>query len=267
MMRVGCARHVIAKLTAWICLMTLKEHNFLLLMVGRSTTRSPVFSMLFHKFAFLLPLICSFFPLQNVFPEAVLAGNNQDNSSRFSSDDSEDNDYDPDCPEVDEKAEGDESSSDKSDGSNEFSKSDDIMVSPNNKQCQGLPSDDSEDDDYDPDAPEIDEQVNQGSSSSDFTSDSDDFGATLGPRNFSNKKDGLDGERRFGRLKKETLKDELLSVLESNSGQDNASVSAKRHVERLDYKRLHDVSAHDSPFASHASATGFSNLKLHSCTT
>ena len=57
------------------------------------------------------------------------------------------------------------------------------------------------------------------------------------------------------------LKDELLSVLESNSGQDNAPLSAKRHVERLDYKKLHDVSAHDSPFSSHASA-GFTNLKI-----
>nr|CAN65750.1 hypothetical protein VITISV_037273 [Vitis vinifera] len=36
------------------------------------------------------------------------------------------------------------------------------------------------------------------------------------------------------------LKDELLSVLESNSGQDNAPLSAKRRVERRDYKKLHD---------------------------
>ena len=201
--------------------------------------------------------------MQKVFPEAAAAGNNQDNSNGSSSDDSEDNDYDPDCPEVDEKGQGDESSSDKSGESDEsdfISASDDMVVPPNNEQCLGLPSDDSEDNDYDPDGPEIDEQVNQGSSSSDFTSDSEDFSATLDRRNFSDKEDNLDGQRRLERKKKETLRDELLSVSESSSGQDNAPLSATRHVERLDYKKLYDVSAHDFPFSSHASA-GFTNIK------
>lgn len=201
--------------------------------------------------------------MQKVFPEAATAGNNQDNRNGSSSDESEDNDYDPDCPEVDERGQGDKSISEKSGESDESdftSASDDMVVPPNDKQCLGFPSDDSEDDDYDPDSPEIDEQVKQGSSSSDFTSDSEDFSATL-DCSFSNKEDGLDGQRKFGRKKKETLRDELLSVLESNSGQDNAPASAKRQVERLDYKKLHDVSAHDSLFSSHASSE-FTNLKI-----
>ncbi|KAB2050922.1 hypothetical protein ES319_A12G020600v1 [Gossypium barbadense] len=39
---------------------------------------------------------------------------------------------------------------------------------------------------------------------------------------------------------KESLKDELLSILESTSEQDGAAVSKKRNNERLDYKRLYD---------------------------
>ncbi|KAI7985876.1 hypothetical protein LOK49_LG14G00335 [Camellia lanceoleosa] len=73
--------------------------------------------------------------------------------------DSEDNDYDPDGSEVDEKVEGDESSSDESDF---YSVSEDNGDSPKNKQKLELPSsDDSEDDDYDPDAPDLSDQVKQ----------------------------------------------------------------------------------------------------------
>ncbi|KAI7984508.1 F-box protein [Camellia lanceoleosa] len=87
--------------------------------------------------------------------------------------DSEDNDYDPDGSEVDKKVEGDESSSDES---NCYSSSEDNGDSPKNKQKLELPSsDDLEDDDYDPDAPDLSDQVKQESSSSDFTSDSEDF--------------------------------------------------------------------------------------------
>ncbi|KAI7983625.1 F-box protein [Camellia lanceoleosa] len=87
--------------------------------------------------------------------------------------DFEDNDYDPDGSEVDKKVEGDESSSDESDF---YSFSEDNGDSPKNKQKLELPySDDLEDDDYDPDAPDLSDQVKQESSSSDFTSDSEDF--------------------------------------------------------------------------------------------
>ncbi|KAA8525891.1 hypothetical protein F0562_008009 [Nyssa sinensis] len=109
---------------------------------------------------------------EKVFPEAavVAAGNKLDDSFGFPSDDSEDDDYDPDGPEVDERVQGDESSSDEFDF---FSASDDFGASPNHEHYLGLPSDDSEDDDYDANAPVLDEQVKQESSSSDFTSDSE----------------------------------------------------------------------------------------------
>ena len=43
--------------------------------------------------------------------------------------------------------------------------------------------------------------------------------------------------------KKQPLTDELLSLLESGPGQGGAApVSGKRHIERLNYKKLHDVS-------------------------
>ncbi|KAA8540683.1 hypothetical protein F0562_024398 [Nyssa sinensis] len=94
---------------------------------------------------------------EKVFPEAaaVAAGNKLDDSFGFPSDDSEDDDYDPDGPEVDERVQGDESSSDEFDF---FSASDDFGASPNHEHYLGLPSDDSEDDDYDPNAPVLDEQ-------------------------------------------------------------------------------------------------------------
>uniref|UniRef100_F6GV72 Uncharacterized protein n=1 Tax=Vitis vinifera TaxID=29760 RepID=F6GV72_VITVI len=104
---------------------------------------------------------------------------------------------------------------DESDESNFTSASNDMVASPNNEQCMGPPSDDSEDGDHNPNAPEIDEQVNQESSSSDFASDSEDFTATLDRRNFSDDEDGLDGQRRFGRKKKDTLKDAFIEDMKS----------------------------------------------------
>ncbi|KAA8545804.1 hypothetical protein F0562_020745 [Nyssa sinensis] len=190
---------------------------------------------------------------EKVFPEAaaVAAGNKLDDSFGFPSDDSEDDDYDPDGPEVDERVQGDESSSDESDF---FSASDDFGASPNHEQYLGLPSDDSEDDDYDPNAPVLDEQVKQESSSSDFTSDSEDFsvafednrssggdgGPMSSPSDHLRPSRGSDGERsKLGRRKKQSLNNELLSLLESDPGQGDP-LYGKRHVERLDYKMLHD---------------------------
>ena len=104
---------------------------------------------------------------------------------------------------------------DESDESDFTSASNDVVASPNNEQCMGPLSDDSEDGDHNPNAPEIDEQVNQESSSSDFTSDSEDFTATLDRRNFSDDEDSLDGQRRFGRKKKDTLKDAFIEDMKS----------------------------------------------------
>ncbi|KAL7206407.1 hypothetical protein ACSBR2_019179 [Camellia fascicularis] len=196
---------------------------------------------------------------EKVFPEAAAAaaaGNKLD-SVGLPSDDSDDNDYDPDGSEVDEKVEGDESSFDESDF---YSASEDNGDSPKNKQKLELPSDDSEDDDYDPDAPDLSDQVKQESSSSDFTSDSEDFSVAfddnispckdepvpdelMSASSDQNKRCGVsNGERsKVGRRKKQSLDDELSYLLESGPGQgESAPLSGKRHVERLDYKSLHD---------------------------
>ncbi|KAK2974515.1 hypothetical protein RJ640_018680 [Escallonia rubra] len=188
---------------------------------------------------------------ENVFPEAAAAaaaGNKLDDSA-LPSDDSEDDDYDPDGPELNEKVQGDESSSDESDFS---SASDDMSALPNNDQYLGLPSDDSEDDDYNPNPVEHDEQVNQEHSSSDFTSDSEDFGVVLEDNNPSAEVQGpmsstsdymkLNDERsKPGGTKRQSLSNELSLLLESYPGGDeSAPLSGRRQVERLDYKKLHD---------------------------
>ena len=114
--------------------------------------------------------------VQKVYPEAATAaGHKQDHNFGLPSDDSDDNDYNP-CEPDDEKVEGDESSSDESEYA---SAAEDLEAPPNEEQYLGLPSDDSEDDEYDPDAPDLDEKVTKESSSSDFTSDSEDFAAVL----------------------------------------------------------------------------------------
>ncbi|GMQ01032.1 hypothetical protein CsSME_00047828 [Camellia sinensis var. sinensis] len=167
------------------------------------------------------------------------------------SDDSEDNDYDPDASELDEKVEGDESSSDESDF---YSASEDFGPSPNNKQNLEHSSDDSEDDDYDPTALDLDEQVKQETSSSDFTSDSEDFSVAFEDELMSALSDhtepfgGSDGERsKVIRRKKQSLNTELLSLIESSPSQgDSAPVTGKRHVERLDYEKLYDAYGNDS---------------------
>ncbi|XWS62973.1 hypothetical protein CRYUN_Cryun06bG0056600 [Craigia yunnanensis] len=185
---------------------------------------------------------------EKVFPEAAVAagGQNQDPNFGLPSDDSDDNDYNPDSSETDEKDQGDESSSDESDFT---SISEELKVSANVDPYLGLPSDDSEDDDYDPDGPDHDNVAKPESSSSDFTSDSEDLGATLEDNISSQKDEGpmfnsasRDSKRRQPKLggKKKSLNDELLSIMESASGQDVAAVYKKRSNERLDYKRLYD---------------------------
>ncbi|XP_031391202.1 homeobox protein HAT3.1 isoform X1 [Punica granatum] len=184
---------------------------------------------------------------EKVFPEAVKAGN-QDPTSGLSSDDSEDEDFDPDRLQTNRKVQGDESSSDESEYA---TASDNSEPQAKDNQYLGLPSDDSEDDDYDPDAPNPD-KVKEENSSSDFTSDSEDLKAALldDDPNGSNgvpESSSLKGRRgpkrknSEGGGKKQAI-NELHSLLESEPGESGAatSVSAKRHVERLDYKKLHD---------------------------
>ncbi|XP_061959157.1 homeobox protein HAT3.1-like isoform X2 [Populus nigra] len=187
---------------------------------------------------------------EKVFPEAATTASGQKLDHNFgpSSDDSDDNDYDPDGPDIDKKSQKEESSSDESDFT---SASDEFKAPPDGKEYSGLSSDDSEDDDYDPDAPVLEEKLKQESSSSDFTSDSEDLAATINgdglsledecrmpiePRGVSNgRKSKFDGK------KMQSLNSELLSMLEPDLCQDeSATVSGKRNVDRLDYKKLYD---------------------------
>ncbi|KAL0384277.1 UNVERIFIED_CONTAM: Pathogenesis-related homeodomain protein [Sesamum radiatum] len=193
--------------------------------------------------------LCFLSDVQKIFPEAAAAasGKTLDNGSGSSSDDSDDDDYDPDKPDAVEKVEGDESSSDES---NYFSASDDLAASLNNEKYLGLPSDDSEDDDFDPSALDPDKQAEQESSSSDFTSDSEDLGALLddteagedlghiSPSSYHNQSSTGSKEEnvKVGGTKRQSLKDELSYLMETCG----EPVSGKRHVERLDYKSLHD---------------------------
>ncbi|CAH9125761.1 unnamed protein product [Cuscuta epithymum] len=129
---------------------------------------------------------------EKVFPgEAASAttGNKLDDISGLPSDDSEDDDYNPATnPEVDQNS----SQEDKSTSSVEsdyFSASDDFEAPPvlNNLEVTGLPSEDSEDEDYDPGAPGHDtDQEMQESSSSDFSSDCEDVGGSPGQHQLGN---------------------------------------------------------------------------------
>ncbi|KAJ4964945.1 hypothetical protein NE237_016794 [Protea cynaroides] len=179
---------------------------------------------------------------EKVFPEAAatVAEDKQDDYLGLPSDDSEDDDYDPDGPQDDGKVQTEDSSSEES---NFTSASEDSRVVPNDDLYLGLPSDDPEDDDYDPNALDHDEQVKKESSSSDFTSDSDSetYGAVEVPESVSvdDAKSIRAGERSTTvRKKKQSVNSELQSLLEADP--DASLPSRKRNVERLDYKKLHD---------------------------
>lgn len=186
---------------------------------------------------------------EKVFPEAALAAaaaNDKIHSFGLSSDDSDDNDYNPDGPDVDdEMVQGDDSGSSETEY---ISASSELEVSPNDDQFLGLPSDDSEDDDFDPDVLHLREQNKMENSSSDFTSDSEDLDATIKEaeqlENLSD--DGSKHSSHSDDQKSEYVgsrcpgKDDLSSMLELDPGQDSAPLSGKRLVERLDYKKLYE---------------------------
>ncbi|XP_042061486.1 pathogenesis-related homeodomain protein-like [Salvia splendens] len=186
---------------------------------------------------------------EKIFPEAAASGEKMDDGFGSSSDDSEDEEYDPDKPDSSEQVEGNKSSPDES---SYFSASDDLGASDNNEKYLGLPSDDSEDDDFNPSAPNQDNQVKQDSSSSDFSSDSEDLRAlieddetatsedhrkTSESAHHKQKSQGFGEEISYvGRKKRQSLKDELSYLTEASA----EPLSRKRHVERLDYKKLND---------------------------
>ncbi|TYI88155.1 hypothetical protein E1A91_D04G187300v1 [Gossypium mustelinum] len=194
---------------------------------------------------------------EKVFPEAALAagGQNQDPNYGLPSDDSDDNDYNPDISENDEKDQEDESSSDESDFT---STSDEVEVPAKVDPYLGLPSDDSEDDDYNPDGPDQDHDnvAKSESLSSDFSSDSDDLGAMLVDDISSQKGHMSNGSSRKSKSKKpklggkKSLNSEVLTTMEPASGEDDATVSEKRSIPRLDYKRLYDETYGNVPSSS-----------------
>ncbi|XP_059313941.1 pathogenesis-related homeodomain protein [Lycium ferocissimum] len=178
---------------------------------------------------------------------AAASGEKLDDISGLPSDDSEDDDYNPENPDVEKNDSEDESSSDESDF---YSASEDLAEAPpKDDEILGLPSDDSEDDDFNPDDPDK-EPAKTESSSSDFTSDSEDLGLIVDTNRLPGDEQGVsspvDNSRpnsasqeekaNVGKAKRNSLKDELSYLTQSVS----PLVSAKRHLERLDYKKLHD---------------------------
>ncbi|WCJ17848.1 Pathogenesis-related homeodomain protein [Euphorbia peplus] len=181
---------------------------------------------------------------KKVFPEAAETGENPDPNQDLSSDDSDDNDFDPDRQEINEESQGDESSSDDSDFT-----SDELEAPSENKQQLGSSSDDSEDDDFNPDVPHPDDNMKEGSSSSDFTSDSDDltffdtdkFSGEIESCKSIRQEDSVRKNSSGGSRDKQSLGGKLLSASEPSTSQDTPlSISARRTIDRLDYKKLYD---------------------------
>ncbi|PWA99616.1 Homeodomain-containing protein [Artemisia annua] len=174
---------------------------------------------------------------EKVFPESVASGNTLDDDLGLPSDDSEDDDFNPDAPEVEddgegdgegeEEEDGDDSSSDESDFS---SASEDLGAVANNDPILALPSDDSEDDDFNPDKADSDSdgEAKTKSSGSDFTSDSDDL------RDICKNEGTLDEVQGHAMFEND---EETKTNMEDD---DSGPITAKRQVERLDYKKLHD---------------------------
>ncbi|KAK3138249.1 hypothetical protein QOZ80_5AG0366390 [Eleusine coracana subsp. coracana] len=200
---------------------------------------------------------------EKVFPEAAALanGSKQDNLSDLPSDDSEDDDFDPDKAEehVSSKEEGssedDEGEESDSDDSDFLTSSDDSEPLIDKKKADdlGLPSEDSEDDDYDPAGPDSDKDIQKEKSmtdESDFTSDSDDFCVEIA------KSGGRDEvtEPLFPDAEPEdTTNDNERNTVQANTANSSLNSmetemdqnlilpgSGRRKVERLDYKKLYD---------------------------
>ncbi|XP_040381582.1 homeobox protein HAZ1 isoform X2 [Oryza brachyantha] len=206
---------------------------------------------------------------EKVFPEAAsfVNGSKQIDASDLPSDDSADNDYDPALPQGhkvdedqssgedgDEGSESDDSSSDEDSDSSENEKS---KTSKNERTVDdlGLPSEDSEDGDFDPAGPDSDKEQNDDESNSDqsdesdFTSDSDDFCAEIAKSCVQDETSGpslsqirtVDHTVGSAFDSEPTAENSNLAFMEAELEQDMVlPVSSKRQVERLDYKQLYD---------------------------
>ncbi|KAL6609650.1 hypothetical protein ACP70R_039619 [Stipagrostis hirtigluma subsp. patula] len=202
---------------------------------------------------------------EKVFPEAAALANGPMHGDALDlpSDDSEDDDFDPNMAE-DHVANEEEGSSEDDDGtggsdsddSNFVTSSDDSEPLMDNKKVDdlGLPSEDSEDDDYDPAGPDSDKediQKKQSSSDeSDFTSDSDDFCAEIAKSGGRDEvstpllHDEKAGDA-AGTMEKITTQantaDSSFNSMDTEINADVAlPVSGRRQAEQLDYKKLYD---------------------------
>jgi hypothetical protein len=207
----------------------------------------------------VLPLLS-----QKVFPEAAPLANGSKQGDTFDlpSDDSEDDDFDPDMAEghmaskEDGSSEEDEDEGSDSDDSNFLTSSDDSEPLMDKKKVDdlGLPSEDSEDDDYDPAGPDSDKDIQKeksGSDESDFTSDSDDFCVEI------SKSGGHDEVSKPSFPEAEpgdTIDDNGRNTAQANTANSSLNStetemdqnlilpgSGRRKIERLDYKKLYDV--------------------------
>ncbi|KAJ6795399.1 homeobox protein HOX1A-like [Iris pallida] len=186
---------------------------------------------------------------EKVFPEAASIVNGDKQCDDLPSDDSEDNEYDPDLPEADdhedEEDHEEESDSEESEFTNSAEDSD-APECPKQIENFGLPSDDSEDDDFNPDVPDPDEVIQKDGSCSDeseFTSDSDDFCKELSKTSVANEDSAsslLKSKRCVENTDDSALNSEVLSAIDGDLNKDNVLPSGKRQIERLDYKKLHD---------------------------
>nr|CAA49263.1 HAT 3.1 [Arabidopsis thaliana] len=197
---------------------------------------------------------------EKIFPEAAaaLVGGGQNLDCDLPSADSDDEEYDPDClndNENDEDGSDDNEESENEDGSSdetEFTSASDEMIESFKegkdimKDVMALPSDDSEDDDYDPDAPTCDDDKE--SSNSDCTSDTEDLETSFKGDETNQQAEDTpleDPGRQTSQLQGD-------AILESDVGLDDgpAGVSRRRNVERLDYKKLYDEEYDNVPTSS-----------------
>jgi len=184
----------------------------------------------------------------------VAHGPMQNDVADLPSDDSEDDDFDPNISE--EHVAGHAEGSSEEDG-DEGSDSDDsnFMTSSDNSEHVkekvkvddlGLPSEDSEDDDYDPAGPDSDKDIEEKQDESDFTSDSDEFCAEI--TKSCSKDEVSSGPKVGGRTN--DLEGAPVRPNTSMSHSKDLEIdpdvilpSTKRQVQRLDYKKLYDVSS------------------------
>ncbi|KAL6013226.1 hypothetical protein ACLOJK_003718 [Asimina triloba] len=188
------------------------------------------------------------FSSQKVFPEAATTTAGDMLCDELPSDDSKDDDYDPEAPSIDNSVKDEGSGSDESDHTSASDDDSDASTQKDQPKCPGLSSDDSEDNDYDPDVLDVDEEVqNEGSVSygSDFSSDSEDLSAL--------RNDGLPsgtekpvmgsakGSRKTNRKNNHPVNSELPSASKLDPmGGSTVHISGKRRRQQLDYKKLHD---------------------------